>query len=74
MVPTMVPSTSHQSASICTVDDTNLRFLATVWPSLPAAVKTGIMAMVQAVDGASSDADSADESSDLVNRSKRVQE
>ena len=74
VVPTMVPTTSHQSASVCTVDDTNLRFIATVWPSLPAAVKAGIMAMVQAVDGASSDADSVVKSSDVVNRSKQVQE
>ena len=55
----MVPINSHQSASVCTVDDTNLRFLVTVWPSLPAVVKAGILAMVQAIDGASFDADSA---------------
>jgi hypothetical protein len=55
----MVPTTSHQSASVCTVDDTNLSFLVTIWPSLPAAVRAGIMAMVQAIGGASSNDDPA---------------
>ena len=54
----MVPINLHQSASVCT-DDTNLLSLVAAWPSLPAAVKAGIMAMVQAIGGASFDADSA---------------
>ena len=55
----MVPTASHQSASGCTVDETNLLSLAAAWPSLPVAVKAGIMAMVQTIDGTSSETDSA---------------
>ena len=71
VVPTMVPSTSHQSASSCTNDVTDLSFLVESWPALPAAVKAGIIAMVRAIDGPSSDDDSTLEDSDHTNRSER---
>lgn len=51
----MVPNTSHQPASGCTDNDTSLSFLRAAWPSLPEAVKAGIIAMVRATQGRSSE-------------------